>query len=399
MSNSAAPLVLLDYEALYDLADFDGWLGGGLCCPDDPLDDVLGVRAACNDGFADEPVKEKDPSGPVPAEEFDVDMFFADDGGGAASDYAPSHAAVLPAAAPRVPTEGVVPYLAPPPRDVLDGVAPVFAHDLFDTVSAPPLVPQNDTLAAGSLVPYCAPPPPAHVDALLPAQPPKTTASWSSTSLMTCWEPSSPPPRALSPLRAPSWAVVPRKKRTRPITRRNYFWLPKSRLHPAAAKPPPPRRAAAAAAAPPPPPTTTTSGLKPGNNKTKRPAAAAAENKPRQRNRQRQRACTHCSNTETPQWRAGPRGPGTLCNACGIRYKQQNGLLFEEYRPSTSPSFESGKHSNRHRKVVKLREKKQALLKLVAGGADDHTVLPAATTSGGGGGGEFMDVCTYISTG
>ncbi|GJN07345.1 hypothetical protein PR202_ga25169 [Eleusine coracana subsp. coracana] len=212
-----------------------------------------------------------------------------------------------------------------------------------------------------------------------------------------CWEPNNSPPRA------PTLAVVPRKKRTRPITRRNYFWLPKSRLHPAAAPPLPPRRAAP----PPPPPfTTTTSGLKPGNNNNKkRPAAAAAaseNNKPRQRNRQRQRACTHCSNTETPQWRAGPRGPGTLCNACGIRYKQQNGRLFEEYRPSTSPSFESGKHSNRHRKVVKLREKKQALLKLVAPGSgdDDSVPPPAATTSGaGGGGGEFMDVCTYISTG
>ncbi|CAL5024293.1 unnamed protein product [Urochloa decumbens] len=72
--------------------------------------------------------------------------------------------------------------------------------------------------------------------------------------------------------------------------------------------------------------------------------------------RQTQRRCTHCDSTETPQWRAGPAGPGTLCNACGIRYTMNK--LLPEYRPSTSPSFRSDKHSNRHRKVVKLREKK-----------------------------------------
>lgn len=35
----------------------------------------------------------------------------------------------------------------------------------------------------------------------------------------------------------------------------------------------------------------------------------------------RQRRCSHCSTTNTPQWRMGPNGTGTLCNACGIRYR------------------------------------------------------------------------------
>uniref|UniRef100_A0A0D9XPX0 GATA-type domain-containing protein n=1 Tax=Leersia perrieri TaxID=77586 RepID=A0A0D9XPX0_9ORYZ len=77
----------------------------------------------------------------------------------------------------------------------------------------------------------------------------------------------------------------------------------------------------------------------------------------RQRNRQvrRDRRCSHCGSSETPQWRMGPNGPGTLCNACGIRCKM--GRLVPEYRPSTSPSFNSDEHSNRHRKVMKIREK------------------------------------------
>lgn len=30
--------------------------------------------------------------------------------------------------------------------------------------------------------------------------------------------------------------------------------------------------------------------------------------------------CSACSTTVTPVWRAGPQGPKTLCNACGVRY-------------------------------------------------------------------------------
>uniref|UniRef100_J3N6K3 GATA-type domain-containing protein n=1 Tax=Oryza brachyantha TaxID=4533 RepID=J3N6K3_ORYBR len=52
----------------------------------------------------------------------------------------------------------------------------------------------------------------------------------------------------------------------------------------------------------------------------------------------------------------GPEGPGTLCNACGIRSKMDR--LLPEYRPSTSPNFNGDEHSNRHRKVLKLRQKK-----------------------------------------
>lgn len=30
--------------------------------------------------------------------------------------------------------------------------------------------------------------------------------------------------------------------------------------------------------------------------------------------------CVRCGTTTTPLWRAGPRGPKTLCNACGVRH-------------------------------------------------------------------------------
>ncbi|KAB5573176.1 hypothetical protein DKX38_000370 [Salix brachista] len=71
------------------------------------------------------------------------------------------------------------------------------------------------------------------------------------------------------------------------------------------------------------------------------------------------RKCQHCGVEKTPQWRAGPDGPKTLCNACGVRYK--SGRLVPEYRPANSPTFSSKLHSNSHRKVVEMRRQKQMM--------------------------------------
>ncbi|RAL46079.1 unnamed protein product [Cuscuta campestris] len=65
--------------------------------------------------------------------------------------------------------------------------------------------------------------------------------------------------------------------------------------------------------------------------------------------------CMHCEITKTPQWREGPLGPKTLCNACGVRYR--SGRLFPEYRPAASPTFVPSVHSNLHREVIRKRAK------------------------------------------
>ncbi|XP_073127113.1 GATA transcription factor 5-like [Henckelia pumila] len=70
------------------------------------------------------------------------------------------------------------------------------------------------------------------------------------------------------------------------------------------------------------------------------------------------RRCSHCGVTKTPQWRAGPHGSKTLCNACGVRYK--SGRLLPEYRPACSPTFSLELHSNNHRKVLEMRRKKES---------------------------------------
>ena len=38
--------------------------------------------------------------------------------------------------------------------------------------------------------------------------------------------------------------------------------------------------------------------------------------------RPRRMVCKNCGAHQTPQWRCGPEGPRTLCNACGVRYKK-----------------------------------------------------------------------------
>lgn len=79
------------------------------------------------------------------------------------------------------------------------------------------------------------------------------------------------------------------------------------------------------------------------------------ESATQQRSTSATKKCTHCEITKTPQWREGPMGPKTLCNACGVRYR--SGRLFPEYRPAASPTFVPSLHSNSHRKVIEMRKK------------------------------------------
>ncbi|KAH7866007.1 hypothetical protein Vadar_014178 [Vaccinium darrowii] len=85
--------------------------------------------------------------------------------------------------------------------------------------------------------------------------------------------------------------------------------------------------------------------------------AKTTPSKKRDTNEPMGRKCLHCGSEKTPQWRTGPMGPKTLCNACGVRFK--SGRLVPEYRPAASPTFVSAKHSNSHRKVLELRRQKE----------------------------------------
>jgi hypothetical protein len=92
------------------------------------------------------------------------------------------------------------------------------------------------------------------------------------------------------------------------------------------------------------------------------------------------RRCTHCASEKTPQWRTGPLGPKTLCNACGVRFK--SGRLMPEYRPAASPTFVLTQHSNSHRKVMELRRQKEMIL--IRGSHRDAAAAAAAASAAAG---------------
>ncbi|KEH22383.1 GATA type zinc finger transcription factor family protein [Medicago truncatula] len=65
-----------------------------------------------------------------------------------------------------------------------------------------------------------------------------------------------------------------------------------------------------------------------------------------------ERSYSHCETKEsTTQWRSGPLGENTLCNACGLRYKSNR--LVQGYRPAASPSFDFNTHSNFHKILLR----------------------------------------------
>ncbi|XP_052156736.1 GATA transcription factor 19-like [Oryza glaberrima] len=54
------------------------------------------------------------------------------------------------------------------------------------------------------------------------------------------------------------------------------------------------------------------------------------------------RRCANCDTMSTPLWRNGPRGPKSLCNACGIRYKKEERRAAAAVAPTPPPSLDTG---------------------------------------------------------
>ncbi|XP_062197356.1 GATA transcription factor 10-like [Phragmites australis] len=376
---SSNPSYVSLHDVPEDLADCDGSSpGGGLCCPDDPLDIVLQYFPApvADDGFlealgitsspqrhgrGDEDGESKCALGGVNAVG-EVRMLAAaarTPGGGGERDVRGFLSRGASEVQEVVDVDMFFADAAPDDGGCGGGEANVWNNMSCHTAVTSAL-PAGGLDGCGALDGFVS-------DAALSDRP-LTTSSASSGSLSsTTWE-TEPPALVLPPH---AWTVT-RKQRHRPVIRRNHLWLPKSSLPhdvPDAPHDNPSHK----------------SGASDAGIHRRRPEA-------RQRSRQTPRVCSHCDSSDTPQWRAGPGGARTLCNACGIRYK--NNKLLPEYRPSTSPGFRSDEHSNRHRKVVKLREQKakEKILRLMA---DTVPAAPAPAPNSG----EFMDMCTYVSTG
>ncbi|KAM0923512.1 hypothetical protein ACQ4PT_005493 [Festuca glaucescens] len=70
--------------------------------------------------------------------------------------------------------------------------------------------------------------------------------------------------------------------------------------------------------------------------------APAAPGGQQQANAGGARRCANCDTTSTPLWRNGPRGPKSLCNACGIRYKKEERRAAAAAVAPTAMASDSG---------------------------------------------------------
>jgi GATA zinc finger len=53
--------------------------------------------------------------------------------------------------------------------------------------------------------------------------------------------------------------------------------------------------------------------------------------------------CAHCGTRDTPEWRGGPLGSNTLCNACGLQYSKRKRQREDEREPRVKSSRKKAK--------------------------------------------------------
>lgn len=109
----------------------------------------------------------------------------------------------------------------------------------------------------------------------------------------------------------------------------------------------------------------------------------ALEPKYRRRNRRgitkAEKRCQSCNTTESPEWRRGPGGSGSLCNACGLHFAK---LIKKKVNAAPSLSLKS---------AIEIASKVSGdpnvtpTLTLSAGEQQQQQGLNSVTTSGSGG--------------
>lgn len=70
--------------------------------------------------------------------------------------------------------------------------------------------------------------------------------------------------------------------------------------------------------------------------------------------------CLYCGCKTTPMWRRGPQGAGTLCNACGVKWKHGKILSDKPPNGDTVPTTERRRKSSIAGSSKKTNKKKQS---------------------------------------
>ncbi|KAG2263156.1 hypothetical protein Bca4012_015211 [Brassica carinata] len=83
------------------------------------------------------------------------------------------------------------------------------------------------------------------------------------------------------------------------------------------------------------------------------------------------RICSDCNTTKTPLWRSGPRGPKSLCNACGIRQRKARRAAMAASAATTTSDLsplllrKKMQNENKRSKVNKYKSKTTSVEEVV----------------------------------
>ncbi|KAL2338717.1 hypothetical protein Fmac_013163 [Flemingia macrophylla] len=73
------------------------------------------------------------------------------------------------------------------------------------------------------------------------------------------------------------------------------------------------------------------------------------------------RVCADCHTTKTPLWRSGPRGPKSLCNACGIRQRKARRAMAAAAAAGNGTVLVEAEKSAKGNKLQQKKEKKSRI--------------------------------------
>ncbi|CAD5180611.1 GATA transcription factor 16-like [Musa acuminata AAA Group] len=98
------------------------------------------------------------------------------------------------------------------------------------------------------------------------------------------------------------------------------------------------------------------------------------------------KSCAVCRTTRTPLWRAGPSGPKSLCNACGIRYRKNRRVAAPG---SKKEKIEVGAPLKlrmlglwEHRSTIQKQSRRMGWRRSMLGEEEEAAVLLMALSSG-----------------
>ncbi|KAI3941895.1 hypothetical protein MKW98_009105 [Papaver atlanticum] len=92
------------------------------------------------------------------------------------------------------------------------------------------------------------------------------------------------------------------------------------------------------------------------------------------------RVCADCNTTKTPLWRSGPRGPKSLCNACGIRQRKARRAMAAA-AAATNDDKVVGVANDRKETISSSTPKNNKIKIKNSSTATVTTAIPAATTT------------------